>query len=48
MQAQKFIDSYAKPGSTQKVLKLHFEAFWGAHGRKVYLAIGLVAVYIIW
>ncbi|KAK9809820.1 hypothetical protein WJX73_009764 [Symbiochloris irregularis] len=47
-QVQRLVDSLAKPGSTQKVLKLHLEAFWTAHGNKVIGAVGLLLIYYLW
>lgn len=47
-QVQRLLDSLSQPGSTQKVLKLHLEAFWTAHGNKVIGALGVVMVYYLW
>ena len=48
VQGQRLVDSLSKPGSIQRVLRLHFEAFWAAHGRKVLAVLGAVVVYYMW
>ena len=48
LQGQKLVDALAQPGSMQRVLQLHVEAFWSAHGRKVLAALGLLAVWGLW
>ena len=47
-QVQRLVDSLAQPGSMQKVLKLHLEAFWTAHGNKVIGVLGVLVVYYLW
>ena len=37
-----------KPGSLQKAIGLQFEAFWQAHGNKVFAALGLFGIYLLW
>ena len=48
MQAKRWVNAVYKPGSLQKAIGLQIEAFWQRHGNKVFAALGLFGVYLLW
>eukprot|EP00891_Asterochloris_glomerata_P002836 jgi/Astpho2/2836/Aster-00996 len=46
--AQRWVNAVYKPGSLQKAIGLQIEAFWHRHGNKVFAALGVFGVYLLW
>lgn len=47
-QVQQRVTGLGAPGTAQKVLSLHLDAFWQRHGRKVIAAAAVVGAYFLW